>query len=122
MSACPGAASLTVKVGQAIKTTVTWVNTGSQSYNFDVIVIMCDYDPSTGNITNAYLIGKALDQPSSPGQSITTSMTSATVPSGLVRATPYDLIVAICDWDDVNSKFTTIYTACISTDIITVSS
>jgi hypothetical protein len=122
MSACPGANALTVKAGQAIKTIVTWTNTGSQAYSFDIIVIMGDYDPSTGNVTNAYIIGKALDQASSPGQSVTTTMTSPAIPSGVVRATPYDLIVAICDWDDVNNKFINIYTACFSTDIITITS
>jgi hypothetical protein len=117
MSACPGVTSLAVKAGQAIKTTVTWMNTGSQAYSFDIIVLMGDYPDGP-----FYIIGKALDQASSPGQSVTTTMTSLAIPSSLVRATPYDLIVTICDWDDVNSKPTAQYAACLSTDLITVTS
>jgi hypothetical protein len=122
MSACPGVSAITVKAGQAIKTTVTWTNTGSQAYSFDIIVIMGDYDPSTGNVSG-YIIGKALDQPSSPGLPVTTTMTSPSIPSGAVRATPYDLIVAICDWDDVNQKFINPpYVFCWNDGLITVTS
>jgi hypothetical protein len=122
MSACPGVSAITVKAGQAIKTTVTWVNTGSQAYSFDVIVIMGDYDPATKKISG-YVIGKALDQASSPGQLVTTTMTSPAIPSDAVRAEAYDLIVAICDWDDVNHQFINPpYAFCWNDRLITVTS
>jgi hypothetical protein len=119
MSACPGVSAITVKAGQAIKTTVTWTNTGSQAYSFDIIVIMGDYPNGP-----FYLIGKALDQYLAAGKTSDppTTVTSQPIPSDLVRATPYDLIVVICDWDDVNNKVITQYAACLSPDLITVTS
>jgi hypothetical protein len=119
---CPGASAIRVKVGQAIQSTIQWTNTGSQAYSFDIIVIIGDYDPSSGNISNGYIIGQALDQSASPGQSVTTTMVSGAIPSVAARAAPYDLVVLICDWDSAARQPTYTYAGCYSLDIVTITS
>jgi hypothetical protein len=119
---CPGVSPITVRVGQGIKTTVSWTNTGGERYGFDVVVIMGDYDPSTNTIYNPYLIGLVLDQYVDAGRSTTTTTVSTAIPSGAARTDPYDLIVAICDWDTTTNQFIAVYAICLSPDIITVTS
>jgi hypothetical protein len=114
--ACPGVSPLTVKAGQSIKTTVQWTNTGTETYKFDVLVIMGDFPDGP-----LYIIGLALDQQASPGQTITTTLTSGAVPSELIRAAAYDLFVAICDFDtSTRSIIGNPYAWCVTEGCITV--
>jgi hypothetical protein len=121
--ACPGVTAITVKAGQAIKATVTWTNTGSQAYNFDIVIAMGDYDPTTGNFSGK-VIAVAWDQPSNPGQQVTTTVTSPALGSEWVRATAYDVAVFICDATVTDNTVNLVnrYDTCLALDMVTVTS
>jgi hypothetical protein len=96
MSVCPQ--TTTVNVGKQLSIVVTWQNTGTQAHTFIVLVMVGDYDPTSG--TFSYLFMNKVTVATSPGQQYTTEVPLGVITSGMVRTDPYRIAAAILESDE----------------------
>jgi hypothetical protein len=92
----------TIPVGSVLVASVTWQNTGSKSYAFDIGVAIgvagdgpSAFTSKAGNIVT--------DVPSNPGQTQTTDVNIGPIPSDLIGT--WDIMVVIGDYDPASGDF-----------------
>jgi hypothetical protein len=103
-------------VGSVLAATVTWQNTGTQAYSFDIAVVIgkgtnpSDFQSKVGNLVQ--------NVSSNPGDIKTTNVQIGPLDSSFVGT--WDIMVLVGDWDSASQTFYA-YDWLVCTNVLVVS-
>jgi hypothetical protein len=90
---------------EGLRCTVTFVNTGTQSHAFDVVVQIGTGDPSAGTY-QAILQNYVNDVASAPGQSVSVNVD---FPNISYLSGTYTIVIYLVDWDPSTGNVQQLY-------------
>jgi len=109
--------ALSIERGETLRTVIAWTNIGTVAYAFDLLSLIGNYDPATGEFTLEYG-WYVLDVSLAAGASTTTSI-DGVIP-GDAKGGLRDGLAILCDFDLETRRVTKTYDAYLTEDAIDV--